>query len=107
MNLNYEDVEQARVDRDGCDCPPWVVRCVHVDGDMRLVLGHPDAAKCSRVVSSHYVFTTTTAPSKRCDECGEADWWLYECTGIEQFDNETDALEAFHAAEEELLRGPA
>ena len=26
-----------RAERDGCDCPPWTIRCVHRDGDV-LVL---------------------------------------------------------------------
>lgn len=33
-------VEVPRSERDGCQCPPWVIRCVHFEGRILILAGH-------------------------------------------------------------------
>lgn len=101
-NSTGSDQAFASPERDGCDCPSWVIRCAHF-GDRRVVLGHPRADRCSRVTTTYLTFATNVEAQKVCNQCGAADWWLFQVDGVEYHDFEADALDAFYAAEAELL----
>lgn len=104
-----------------CDCPPWVLRCVHFGEDV-LVLASRDG---------HHIDAASRKHQERCDPrewfpfavsavsggwepCGGGCGYLYpreRAKGIkhlkQRYATEADALTAFYAAEEQLLRGEA
>jgi len=101
--------ETERILRE-CDCPPWVERCAHFpDGRiLGLVTAHPLPSTHSDLCAVNGDgFTVRFVGVFYCDYCGDE-------TGVfgQNFyrDATTDAsyheaLAAFHAAEETLLRG--
>lgn len=105
--------------RDGCTCPPWVIRCVHrADEEAVLVLAsgdglyslhppHPNGNDWREGGYSHAVYFISSTETLPCScGCGTA-----FAAGINlprsRHTSEADALAAFYAAEEELLRGVA
>lgn len=70
-------------ERDGCGCPPWVVRCVHFSG---MLLAITDASKdddskrcdfCLGPASVGFGVYVLSAPPVSCPSCGlESAWYL-------------------------------
>ena len=88
-----------------CDCPPQTLRCAHINGE-RINLAF-NVSGCSRH-TTYGVLQATTAPSAQASCCTMAGWReLDHVIALYAGDSEADALAAFYAAEERLLRGEA
>ena len=102
--LPFDLGPEARAGRE-CDCPEWVIRCVHL-GETTLTLAARHRVPLE-YRNWHCAFTLARNPmSFRCSEHEGA----RDCSCAEVFagyDSEADALAAFYRAEEELLRGNA
>lgn len=100
--------QPSRPDRDGCDCPECVVRCVHLEGHptLALTIATPKQLlhlKCNPKPMDPYnvgffsgVYTCKCG-ADRATNPGP------DYPAPRQFQNEAEALEAFHAAEARLL----
>ena len=93
-----------------CDCPDWVVRCAHF-GEVRLTLGQ--TYDVGHDPSCHYSFIKPpgpyrlgpySAPWMKCPGCGLVDGFDDALVAKRQwFHDMTASLDAFYAAEAELL----
>jgi hypothetical protein len=104
-----------RPDRDGCDCPQYItIRCVHTL-DYNITFTDKDRAEgahrmCVMMAKSQrFTVAATNATDGRvdCPYCGEtnAGYWSFTELSCSTSDSYDDALAAFYAAEERLLRG--
>lgn len=84
-----------------CGCPPWVLRCAHWDGAGVVWVG-PHGSPHDRHVMVRYAVYSMSEWHK-CQLCG--DLMGHGLTAFYTGNDEAAALEAFHAAEERLLRG--
>lgn len=114
MTLPAQGVER-RARRDGCDCPPWVIRCAHFD-ERTLVLtdnrAHwgKDGHHCISNCSDDYAYdvfevvgyaTCTLCPAfQAIDASPSSEWAADLCT-----DDYGEALGFFIEAEARLLAG--
>lgn len=101
-----------------CDCPPWIKRCVHREGaEEILVLAHgdtlyelhPPQRQDWRVGGySHAVYFVSAQVALACN-CGCKTRYAAGLGTMprSRHHSEADALAAFYAAEEALLRGDA
>lgn len=103
-----------RPDRDGCDCPPWVIRCVHREGaEEVLVLADGDTLYGLHPVTwtgdwregvyrwgVYFISATHNLP---CN-CGcNTEFAAGINMARSRHHTEADALAAFHAAETKML----
>lgn len=95
-----------RAKRDGCGCPPWVIRCTHFGGRI-LWLGAEHAShqahteQCLLRVPPYGVGTV-----ERFDVCANGCGVLIGAGDIQPgggYDSEADAIAAFEAEEARLL----
>ena len=102
---------EARARRDGCDCQPWIERCVHF-GDSVLVLA--DCDLMPTVHTQHYSrrrfdVSHGGTPFTDCYVCGTPRVHLQvenRLWGIDYYGNDPDAaVAAFDAAAERLRAG--
>ena len=90
-------------DRDGCTCPPWVIRCVHFGSHVLRLVG-PDAEHdgherdTGNAIASH-VLGFNLGPCV----CGAPYFHAKMGTGDQWFFTTESALAAFYAAEEGLV----
>lgn len=104
----------ARAERDGCDCPAWVIRCAHF-GTTRLTLGQtfnvghaPSCHYASVIPPGPYRLGPYSAPWMTCPDCGLVEGFNDDfITERRWLHDESDALAAFYEAEQTLLRGDA
>lgn len=93
----------SRADRDGCGCPPWVLRCAHWEGQI-LVMGPPpfDHNCCGRLTSAAFILGVGTkyVPCS-CAGCG---FPLLDGGPAEEF-RDLPAAEAEFARREAVLLG--
>lgn len=96
-----------------CNCPEWVIRCAHFDGRVLVLTGSEGVAIHTCRLTKNY-FT----PFGLYEVAGWKPCYMgVDCPGAvaipsptatpEPFWVEADALAAFYAAEEALLRGDA
>lgn len=87
-----------------CDCPEWVLRCVHFGEETRTLwqwLSKP-------LPNNYWAVGSHVGPvvTGRCD-CGECSSFIYDNVDARSYlysgTSEADALAAFYAAELELL----
>ena len=91
-----------RAERDGCDCPPQIMRCVHFDGRILCLAGTNSL--------NHWPYSvgfTHGPPTAICHDCGMHVWRRDAVDRIGNFDDLPAALTAFEAAEARLLAGDA
>lgn len=94
-----------RAERDGCDCPPWVIRCAHFDGGL-LVLAVPHGTQHDAHSNRCFAVARQLIP---CPFCGElVTGWNFNAIYVTHDTTASDLVDAhaaFDAAELALLRG--
>ena len=110
-NLHTQTAAPAGDGRDGCDCPPWVIRCAHLGDDVIVMCGAAGyCATCGEGDddSSHYLvipafnkFSCLACRTRTVPERYMREMPPYWGTSYDE------ALAAFYAAEEALIRGDA
>ena len=116
--------EAMEVDRDGCDCPPHVLRCVHFDGDGIALIDRRAMKDCcdlkrsfdiNRVRVNHSsgglapFYLVAMRDLADCPSSGLqfTHFWVRNQPVFHCYSDEAAALAAFYAAEEALIRGDA
>ena len=115
-----QDTDTPRAARDGCDCPPWIIRCAHFDGYMAQLndISLVTARHLGQTPTRYAVVVMTERPSHPCPCCGTPlygfgpqkpnSWTNREPKNLRlASDDYNEALAAFHKAEEALLRAHA
>lgn len=95
-----------------CDCPPWVVRCVHDEGAVCMAIvslkEHLSKEQCpiegACLLGQEYQLLRGIEAFEPCSRCGQVLKGTGIATALEGFDDYESALAAFHKAEQELLR---
>ena len=98
-----------RAARDGCDCPPWIDRCVHVD-EKTLLLSSASQFPyrgCPLCQASGSAFTVALIVGKRllCEFCNTPFWFVGNELAYSEHEQLEAALAAFYETEEQLLAG--
>ncbi len=92
------------MERDGCGCPPWVLRCVHFDGRILLLLGYqldsPECARCVPPSQEEFQCGSIRGDWDSCPECGEPRLYDQTLPGVTYHNTEAEGREAFDKAEE-------
>ena len=96
--MNVVPLVPEKAKRDGCGCPPWIVRCAHFDGDSLFLTDRKISAESAPYNLPFFLslprylggYNTLPRPYGRVG-------YYYEG------DDEDAAIAAFHAAEERLL----
>lgn len=104
--MNRQEIPSPRE----CDCPEWVIRCAHFEGRLVLLATNARGRKPCPIRKStvpnpnRRVVATASRPYEMCP-CGCGVLSLLPDTVLHRSESVADALAAFYAAEEELLRG--
>ena len=89
--------------RDGCDCPPWVIRCAHYEG-RGVVLVTPHGTNHDHHCDNIPFNVFMTKEWIICPRCGDLIHDHLHQSRYRGHDAD-EALAAFYAAEEALLAG--
>lgn len=103
--------EPLRAERDGCDCPPWVVRCAHLtDGNVLSLADYTVyQCPCSKVMVeegwTRIKFAVTDEANG--EPCPEDARFRHSPQHLRIYvgNDYERALAAFYEAEQNLLRG--
>jgi hypothetical protein len=98
MTADETTIPFALAARDGCACPPWVVRCVHFGGSVCLWIWSQSLwlqHNPGKTFNDPADWTVCKADLQL--DVHPVQLWIYEG------DDEDAALAAFYAAEERLL----
>ena len=95
-----------------CDCPPWVVRCAHTDGQMLVIIddgptGMPPCPTCEVDGDDLGTFFVQLLAGEwvNCPDCGVQAIWPHQTLArYASGASYPEALTAFHEAEEALLK---
>ena len=92
------------MERDGCGCPPWVLRCVHFDGRILMLLGYqldsPECALCVPPNRKEFQCGSIRGDWVPCPECGELRQHDLALPGVTVHATEAEGREAFARSEE-------
>lgn len=93
-----------------CDCPPWVIRCAHEDGDVRIAIvsleTHLSAERCPIEPACHlgpeYQLLVGIEAFEPCAKCEKVLKGTGIATSWDGFDDLNAAQEAFDRAIESM-----
>ncbi len=104
MPFTLGDSMPERVKRDGCDCPAWVIRCVHFNGALLMVAKKPEAA-CSQHWAYECFTLVPARPLSKRHPCCAVKCWDDTPGDVAHYtgQSEADAIAAFEAEEARLL----